>query len=216
MLYYYKRQNELPFITSLNRLTISECNDASLLSTIGKVSVDAVNQRFSNDHKAYVAFLDTKPAAFGWVATKKASVGELNHEIVMPAGHRYLWNFRTLEEFRGLGIYPRLLQNIIQAEQDVQCFWIMHAPENKSSESGILKAGFRLASKVSVMKGSGVFVENQNDVPMTGAIETLGFKVSDHEQATCWKCSSPYMANKIGGCCCMASEKSCNQELFAL
>jgi hypothetical protein len=63
--------------------------------------------------------------------------------------NRYLHYFITLSEWRGQGIYPRLLQYILRHESDEnERFWIIHQLSNVASERGIRKAGFCIASKV--------------------------------------------------------------------
>lgn len=180
--------------------------------------MEDATRRLANDNKAFVAYYKGTPAAFGWMAMGKARIGELGHEFILPLGHRYLWNFRTLEEFRGLGIYPRLLQFIVAQESyKANCFWIMHAPENTSSEKGILKTGFRFAGHVSVRHAI-QFITNEEgvDIASVDVIRQLGFNTSDDEPATCWNCTSPHMAHKRSDCCCRAKGMVCNEALFAL
>jgi RimJ/RimL family protein N-acetyltransferase len=111
---------------------------------MGSISAKDVVKRLGNDHVAFIAFVNGVPAAFGWMARGKAFIGELNHDLILPYRHRYLWKFRTMEPFRGLGIYPVLLQRIIQLEESkADRFWIIHAPENEASLKGIQKAGFQ-------------------------------------------------------------------------
>jgi hypothetical protein len=93
------------------------------------------------------------------VATLSASIGELALAFDLPAGDRYLWDFATLPEWRGRGIYPRLLRTIIDQEgEDGRRFWIIHAPENAASGSGIAKAGFTIVSDLSFLRDGGVGV----------------------------------------------------------
>lgn len=176
---------------------------------------EAIN-RLANDHRAYVAFLHKIPAAFGWVASGKARVGELNHEFILPLGHGYLWNFRTLQEFRGLGIYPQLLQQIILTEQPkTESLWIMHAPENTASQRGIQKAGFQLIGKVSVVNGNEVIFDPEgNSLELHEVLETFGFTTSEEQQASCWNCSSPFLKNRRQECCCSTADKECTRNLF--
>lgn len=213
MLYTHKKQYPLPGLPEMHDLDIKETDDAFLMSILGKITVQQATRRLANDNKAFVAYYKNIPAAFGWMAMGKAKVGELNHEIILPLNHRYLWNFRTLEEFRGLGIYPRVLQFVLRTGYaTADCFWILHAPENAASEKGIVKAGFRFAGHVSVLKNNHVVfdaVGEGGDVP-----QSLGFDPSDEEQAMCWKCSSPYLKHKKTDCCCESVGKECNQELF--
>lgn len=49
----------------------------------------------------------------------------------LAPGDRGLWDFATLEGWRGRGIYPRLLQAILRAEEkNADCFWIGHRGDN--------------------------------------------------------------------------------------
>lgn len=215
MLYYFDATLLPPVLSPMEEVAFSETSDISLLSAIGKIPAREATRRLANDHKAFVAFYKDIPAAYGWMAMGKARVGELAHEFVLPIGHRYLWNFRTLEPFRGMGLYPRLLQHIVAAESDHSiCFWIMHAPENKASRSGIMKAGFTLAGRVSLLRSSIIFGPNEAVRNFGELPDEIGFNRSGLEHAKCWKCSSPYMKNQTPGCCCEAKHEDCNGKLF--
>lgn len=41
---------------------------------------------------------------------------EIDDRFAVPQADRYLWNFVTLPTYRGRGIYPRLLDAIVDAE----------------------------------------------------------------------------------------------------
>lgn len=217
MLYYNKKEIGFEKLPALSGLRLDECDDPQILSTMGNITLVSAMQRLANDHRAFVAWYKDEPAAFGWLASGKAKIGELNHEIILPFGHRYLWNFRTLAQFRGLGIYPRLLQYILEKESEsAEWFWIMHAPENMESERGILKAGFRFAANVSVWKGKdAIFRIGRNETThLEDVVRNLGFSPSYDEQATCWKCSSPFLAHKKEACCCENRSMACNSDIF--
>ena len=67
----------------------------------------------------------------------------------LPPGERYLWDFATLPEWQGRGVYPRLLQAIIRLEADaVQRLWIGHDADNDASRKGIERAGFQVVGAV--------------------------------------------------------------------
>ncbi len=214
MLYQFNNsEHTLPFFERLSDLDIKEEDDLVLLSAVGKIPVEEARRRLANDNKAWVAYYKNVPAAFGWMAMGKARIGELNHEFVLPMGHRYLWNFRTLEQFRGLGIYPRLLQQIINDERfNAECFWILHAPENVASQKGIMKAGFTFSGQVSPHNIGKVIVNTAEQT--YDLTEILGFKKSTNEPAACWLCSSPFLAHKKTTCCCAEAGKNCNHENF--
>ena len=109
-LYTICNVDKLPVVKIPAGLKIEVSTDATLLSILGNTTIEEVSKRLSDNNLAFVAYINDQPAAFGWMARSKARIGELNHEFVLPIKNRYLWNFRTLAEYRGLGIYPALLQ----------------------------------------------------------------------------------------------------------
>src|SRR5688572_2363025 len=137
------RADPTPALTPLPGLVVARETSAAVMAAVQGRSEEEMARRFADGHHAYVATLDDWTAAFGWVATRAAEIGELGSSFDLPRGERYLWNFVTLPSHRGLGIYPRLLQAIVRAESaEAERFWIAYAPENHASGSGIRKAGF--------------------------------------------------------------------------
>jgi hypothetical protein len=205
MLYIFSRQDTLLPLSTIQGLEIKQVDDPLLLSIMGEISLQEATSRLASDNKAYVAFLDGVPAAFGWMAMGKARIGELNHEFILPVGHRYLWNFRTLSTFRGLGIYPRLLQSILSNEgQTSDCFWIMHAPENKASRQGIRKAGFEFIGKISVVKDKNPFMEAKESRHKSLEVQhTFGLTKQMKAGLIAGIHTSPYLKNRIPQCCCL-------------
>ncbi len=216
MLYSYTFKNQPPILPNIQGLTIQENYDSTFMARLGQITLEEANQRFLDGNKAFVAYLHNQPAAFGWVALNKARIGELNHEFKLPPKHGYLWNFRTLVEFRGLGIYPHLLHYILNwGQPHMDCLWIMHAPENKASEKGIRKAGFNFIGKVSVINSHEVIFTHENQtLPLEDILDTFGFLKSEEQQASCWNCSSPYLKNRKPQCCCASEEAECTQNVF--
>jgi GNAT superfamily N-acetyltransferase len=172
----------------------------------------------NDGHRAFVAYMNGKAAGFGWMATKKAFIGELNHHFMMPAQNRYLWNFRTLAEYRGLGIYPALLQYIVRQERPKAAqFWIIHAPENFSSRRGISKAGFRYVGKLYTQIGQGALIEFPPSGPRyLDLLSQMGFNSSNDKGASCWNCSSPYLKNRTEDCCCFVTSDRCVEMAVSL
>lgn len=216
MLYSFQSTHPVPPLPDLPGLRIRECQDPALMAELGETALAETTRRFAEGHRAYVASLGGVPAAFGWVATRQARIGELNHAFTLPQGHRYLWNFRTRPNYRGRGIYPHLLRFITEAQQaEATHQWIMHAPENDSSERGIQKAGFRLVGKVSVLYGYEViFTPQRGVVPLEEVLHAFGFQKSDETPASCWNCSSPYLKNRQPECCCTKKNRECTRNLF--
>lgn len=180
------RDDILPVLDLLPRLYVTEERDAGVMAALQSLSPDLIDARFTAGHRAYVAMLNGVAAAWGWVATRHASIGELGLSFDVPEGERYLWNFVTRPEFRGRGIYPRLLQEIVRWEaRTAERFWIVYAPENRSSFRGIVAAGFQLTADLSFAATGAVAVHPHGD---SGAA-IFGAPVVDGDVAPCWKCA---------------------------
>jgi hypothetical protein len=124
------------------------------------------------------------------VATHEISIGELGVRVDLPAADRYLWDFATLPEWQGYGIYPRLLQGILgQLEPAVERVWIIHAPENTPSGAGMRKAGLQPVGQLSFCDDGGVGLAPL-DAPeraQAGAA-LLGIPLLESALAPCWRC----------------------------
>jgi hypothetical protein len=209
-LYTFTTNNSLPFVTSPAGLQIKECYDAGMLAAMGGTTIEEVNKRLSNEHAAFVAFMNNVPAAFGWMARGKAFIGELSHEMVLPVGNRYLWNFRTMEPFRGMGIYPALLQYMIRFEQKkADRFWIIHAPENNSSLKGIHKAGFEFVGKLYSHSGIATIESTAKSIFQEKLLAEMGIPISKEDPASCSNCSGPFLKKRSGQCCCLLQMQNC-------
>jgi GNAT superfamily N-acetyltransferase len=141
----------LPQLSSEAGLRIVPTDDVALLAELARLDRDEVSRRIQQSHQPYLALLDRQPVAYGWSATKTGAVDELNLLFTIPPGNRYLWDFATLPQWRGRGVYPRLLQAILQQEQPVaERFWIGHTADNHASRRGILHAGFQLVEAMAL------------------------------------------------------------------
>jgi GNAT superfamily N-acetyltransferase len=189
MLALRHRTDPLPHPGVLAALECLRVTEATTIAAVQSKTADDMERRFADGHRAYLARLDGVPAAFGWVATQSARIGEISASLTLPPRHRYLWNFLTLPDFRGRGIYPRLLRAILLAESSESDWsWIMYAPENRASGAGIAKAGFTPVASVAfdageraafreLRPGAGVMVEHLLGIPPTSGALT-----------PCWKC----------------------------
>lgn len=191
-------------------ILVEESTNIELLAVMSSSSPDNIITRLANDHAAYVATVNGTPAAFGWMARGSAFIGELNHRIVLPYRHRYLWNFRTMEVFRGLGIYPALLQRIIEMERPAaDRFWIIHAPENNASLRGIEKAGFQYVGRL-YNTGIRTTIEATDAASENRVfLEEMDIEIASGEPVSCWNCSSPFLKKRTNTCCCAANSTPC-------
>ncbi len=143
--YVWSRGDPLPELPTLPGFSAGPSTDHARLARMADLTVAEVTRRVVDERsQPYVAWMDGAPAAYGWSARPGApaprGLGPL------PPDARWLWDFATLPEWRGRGIYPRLLQAILMLETDARQFWIGHVGGNEASRRGILKAGFRHVS----------------------------------------------------------------------
>ncbi|HVX89792.1 MAG TPA: GNAT family N-acetyltransferase [Gemmatimonadales bacterium] len=181
---------EIPALGGDPAVRVFEATDLELLATITGRPVAELVARWTGGHRAYIATSEGIPAAFGWVATRAATMGELGLTLRIGADERYLWNFVTLPAFRGRGIYPRLLQDIIatEASRGSERFWIAYAPENHASAAGIRKAGFSHVAELSFGAEGKAAVRLL--APELGArvAALLGVPETTGSLTPCWKC----------------------------
>jgi hypothetical protein len=165
-----------------------------------------VARRRVEGHRPYVISVNGEPAGYGWVATRTCEIGELGLCFYLPTGNRYLWDFATLPKFRGRGIYPRLLAEILRREcPPATRLWIIHAPENLPSAIGIGRVGFTSVAELSFGEG-GVALAPVG--PMDRAIAAsalIGLPLVDDYLDPCWACggcSCDHTPGAAGGCAC--------------
>ena len=146
--YSWWRGDAVPRLPPLVEFTITPDASADLLAGLPEFAPDDAHGWQRQGHRLYLARLGPECVAWGWVATEAAAIGELGVDVPLPPGNRYLWGFITRSEWRGRGIYPRLLQAILRQEADAGRFWIGHDTANVASARGILRAGFQPAGQV--------------------------------------------------------------------
>ena len=222
-------EDTLPMIASLPGYTAGPAFDWAELAEINHLTHAEVMDRLNDGHHPYVARMDGQPVAYGWLATNKVSIGELEINVELPSGDRYLWDFATLPDWQGRGLYPRLLQSILEQEiQSAKRFWIIHAPENLPSGAGMSKAGFEFVGQLSFTVDGKVGLAPYSDsterarlgadllqVPLIESILapcwTCGEMVAKHpDKADADSCWPPSRSSEIKCCCMMEVKKSNN------
>ena len=183
------RDDPLPTLATTPELEVHEVWDADFMARLQGRAVEEIERRFAAGHRAYVAWWNEEPAAWGWVATRAADIGELGASFAMRDGERYLWNFVTLAAHRGRGIYPRLLQAIVRAEsREAERFWIGYAPENRASGSGIAKAGFVAQAEMSFDANGSPALRALAPGGAAAASRVLGIRETTEPLTPCWRC----------------------------
>lgn len=213
------RQDSTPAKPALPGLAVHRESDPSTMARLQGRHLSEIENRFAAGHRAYVATVDGAPAAWGWVATATATIGELNASFTIPLADRYLWNFVTLPAFRGRGIYPRLLDTIVQAESvEAERFWIAYAPENHASGTGIEKAGFTLVADLSFDRSGRPVVRDIRTDGGSAASRLLGLPAIEEAVSQCWKCARgpepSHSSCATGVCACdyQRAEQACATE----
>jgi GNAT superfamily N-acetyltransferase len=144
--YSWWRSDSSANLAHLPGFEVEVAENYPLIAELARLDLGTILARVRDRHRPYVARLSGTPVAYGWSGASRASIGELGLEFAIPAGNCYLWDFATLPEWRGIGIYPRLLNAILQRESsEVERFWIGHVHGNNASMRGIVKAGFSAA-----------------------------------------------------------------------
>ena len=170
------------------------------MASLQNRSADEMIRRFESGHRAYVAWRGDEPAAWGWVATSSAQIGELDSTFTVPAAQRYLWNFVTRPAHRGQGIYPRLLEEIVMAEgSEAERFWVAYAPENHASGAGIRKAGFVDLAALSFDAHGRPAVRDIVEGGGRLAAQFLRIPAVHDVLAQCWRCAKN-AAPRISSC----------------
>jgi GNAT superfamily N-acetyltransferase len=196
----------MPQLVPLPSLEVHEVWDAAFMAALQDRPPDEMQRRFDDGHRAYVAWWNDEPVAWGWVATRIASIGEIGATFEIPPGERYLWNFVTLPSHRGLGIYPRLLQAIVRAEgAEATRFWIGYAPENHASGAGIAKAGFTMSAEVSFDASGRAAARALAPDGGAAVSRVLGIRETTEDLTPCWRCvraGRGAMSCAEGSCAC--------------
>jgi GNAT superfamily N-acetyltransferase len=215
-------------IPRLPGFTAGPTLDWNELAEINHLSHADVIDRRNNGHHPYVARMYGQPVAYGWLTTSKVSIGELDINVELPPDDRYLWDFATLPDWQGRGLYPRLLQSILEQEiQNAQRFWIIHAPENLPSGSGMSKAGFEFVGQLSFTPDGKVGLAPYADLTKRARIgaDLLQVPIIESVLAPCWNCGGmiakhpdrvdadscwPPQRSSERNCCCAMEVKKPN------
>lgn len=147
------RGTPLPDLSPLPAFSASISTDTQLITRLAKLSQQEIDDRFQTGKHLYIAFISEMPVAYGWVATREVNFPHFQFSFRIPPRNCYLWDFLTLPEWRGRGIYPHLLQTIIRQEALVDRFWIGYEPGNEASARGICKAGFHMVTELVIAEG---------------------------------------------------------------
>jgi hypothetical protein len=89
-------EDSITALPPLSGFTAGPALDWHELAEINHLTYAEVVDRINDGHCPYVARIDGQPVAYGWLATSKVSIGELNINVELSSDDRYLWDFATL------------------------------------------------------------------------------------------------------------------------
>ena len=154
LLWSWSRGDALPILSRVSGLTVEASPHGELLSHLMGLPEAVIREQLERGDRAYLARLGTLPVACGWSTTGEVGLFGGRVTLHIPPNNRYLYGFVTHPDWRGRGIYPHLLQAILQREER-EYFWIIHLLENTPSQRGIHKAGCREAGRLSFLSTGG-------------------------------------------------------------
>ncbi len=167
LFYTWWRGDPLPALPDVAGLSIEPVTGERVHEVVIQLDVSEIEERANEGHQLYAASVAGEVVGWGFSATSTAAIGEHGITVVLPAGNRYLWDFVTVPEWRGRGIYPHMLQAIIAHERDVEQFWVGHDFSNVASGRGILRSGFHLVGKLYPVHEGGFVLVSIDDPERT-------------------------------------------------
>ena len=144
----------LPQLADLPDFAIRTETDSAAIAQWNDISQQEAERRLAQHNHFYLATLAGTAVAYGWVAEHECDIGEVGLSFTLPAGERYLWDFKTYPQWRRRGVYNHFLQAILRREQgQVRRFWIMYIPGNIAAQRSIAHAGFQYIAEVATTDG---------------------------------------------------------------
>jgi hypothetical protein len=110
-----------------------------------------VAPRLAHGDEFFGWLLDGRVVSFGWVTRQDRAVGPIR--LAKASGRAFLYNFHTLNCYRGQRLYPALLLAMrhVLGLENVTEFVIEVDVRNTASARGLEKGGFVLAAQVAFL-----------------------------------------------------------------
>jgi hypothetical protein len=125
------------------------------LLDIGPFKVSDGLQRLHRGDRCYTVCVDGRLAHYSWAQRSGSHpITEAGVSVPVGSGEFWIYNCRTAEWARGRGIYPAILERIVNEhfEAGYCTAWIYTSRENIASQKGILRAGFGLVTTLRALR----------------------------------------------------------------
>jgi GNAT superfamily N-acetyltransferase len=118
------------------------CSPAGAGPFLDPSAIARARDRLAIGDCCYLVHVDRRCAGYGWVRDRgEIDIAEVGMRREMPRGTVVLYDFLVFPEFRGRGIYTRLLTSLRARHADQACI-IYAEHDNAASLAGIRHAGF--------------------------------------------------------------------------
>jgi GNAT superfamily N-acetyltransferase len=108
------------------------------------LKTDVVHRRFERGEICFAAVHEGKIVSYCWMAQGKIGIEEIDLAVSTQPDEVYLYDAYTLDEWRGKGLYPAVLKEMViyAGLCGFSRTLIFVAANNTASRRGVLKAGF--------------------------------------------------------------------------
>jgi GNAT superfamily N-acetyltransferase len=154
----------------LRQLEVSQATGEQCLQQVRQagdfLSQDKLRDRINNRDICFFALLNKKPIHFSWISFNRAHISEIKRTFTLSAGQAYIYHCFTHPDFRGRGTFPFTLSNISDylRRTGVEDIFISSAENNRSSNEGIVKAGFSVISRINYLRLLGFKFYSENRI----------------------------------------------------
>jgi GNAT superfamily N-acetyltransferase len=130
---------------------------AVLAGEMGAGDAAELTRRFAAGSRCFVARVEGRLVAWGWVSFGAERIGELERSLRMRPGEAYCWDCGTVPVYRGRGLYTALLGQIATTlhGEGAARLWIGASRSNRPSVRGFAAAGFQPAINLTYLRLDG-------------------------------------------------------------